>query len=63
MNDTGRNYGATTVRTDGRAIDQGLRQYMLGVYNYMAMAVAGTGLVSLASPRTRRWFKRSPRPR
>ncbi|OFW99715.1 MAG: hypothetical protein A3E78_06940 [Alphaproteobacteria bacterium RIFCSPHIGHO2_12_FULL_63_12] len=48
MNDTGRNYGATTVRADGRAIDQGLRQYMLGVYNYMAMAVAGTGLVSLA---------------
>lgn len=48
MNDTGRNFGAATVRADGRAIDQGLRQYMLGVYNYMAMAVAGTGLVSLA---------------
>lgn len=48
MNDPRRNYGATVARTDGRAIDQGLRQYMLGVYNYMAMAVAGTGLVSLA---------------
>ena len=48
MNDLRRNFGATTVRTDGRAIDEGLRQYMLGVYNYMAMAVAGTGLVSLA---------------
>lgn len=48
MNDTRRNYGAATTRTDGLAIDQGLRQYMLGVYNYMAMAVAGTGLVSLA---------------
>ena len=48
MNDLRRNYGAATTRADGLAIDQGLRQYMLGVYNYMAMAVAGTGLVSLA---------------
>jgi FtsH-binding integral membrane protein len=48
MNDIRRNYGATTARADGLAIDQGLRQYMLGVYNYMALAVAGTGLVSLA---------------
>mgnify|MGYP001439167771 FL=1 len=48
MNDLRRNYGATTARADGRVIDEGLRQYMLGVYNYMAMAVAGTGLVSLA---------------
>ncbi len=48
MNEPRRNYGATTARTDGLAIDQGLRQYMLGVYNYMMMAVAGTGLVSLA---------------
>lgn len=48
MNDIRRNAGATTTRTDGLAIDQGLRQYMLGVYNYMMMAVAGTGLVSLA---------------
>lgn len=48
MNDLRRNSGAATIRADGRAIDQGLRQYMLGVYNYMAIAVAGTGLVSLA---------------
>ena len=48
MNDLRTKYGATTVRADGRVIDEGLRQYMLGVYNYMAMAVAGTGLVSLA---------------
>jgi hypothetical protein len=48
MNDMRRNYGATVARTDSRVIDQGLRQYMLGVYNYMALAVAGTGLVSLA---------------
>jgi hypothetical protein len=48
MNDLRRNYGAAVARTDARAIDQGLRQYMLGVYNYMALAVAATGLVSLA---------------
>ncbi len=48
MNEFRRNNGATVARADGRVIDQGLRQYMLGVYNYMAMAVAGTGLVSLA---------------
>jgi hypothetical protein len=48
MNDLRRNYGATTARADGAVLDQGLRQYMLGVYNYMMMAVAGTGLVSLA---------------
>lgn len=48
MNDLRRNSGATIARPADRAIDQGLRQYMLGVYNYMALAVAGTGLVSLA---------------
>lgn len=48
MNDIRRNSAATVARADGRVIDQGLRQYMLGVYNYMALAVAGTGLVSLA---------------
>lgn len=48
MNDIRRNYGATTARADGLAIDQGLRQYMLGVYNYMALAVAGTGILSFA---------------
>jgi len=51
MNDVRRNYGAANAgavgRADGLAIDQGLRQYMLGVYNYMGLAVAGTGLVSL----------------
>ena len=33
MNEPRRNYGAATARTDGVVIDQGLRQYMLGVYN------------------------------
>ncbi len=48
MNDLQRGYGAaTTARTGAGAIDEGLRQYMLGVYNYMALGVAGTGIVSL----------------
>ncbi len=47
MNEIRKGYGPI-ARTQGRAIDEGLRKYMLGVYNYMALAVAGTGLVSLA---------------
>jgi len=46
MNDTRRNFSGAVAGTRGAAIDQGLRQYMLGVYNYMALAVAATGLVS-----------------
>ncbi|MEZ5896510.1 MAG: Bax inhibitor-1/YccA family protein [Parvularculaceae bacterium] len=46
MNDLRRNYGATTARPDAMAIDQGLRAYMLGVYNYMGLGIALTGLVS-----------------
>ena len=38
---------AAISRTGARAIDEGLRQYMLGVYNYMALAVAFTGAVSM----------------
>ncbi len=30
----------------GVAVDQGLRSYMLGIYNYMALGVALTGLVA-----------------
>lgn len=45
MNDVNRRYG-TVADARGLSIDEGLRQYMLGVYNYMALAVAGTGLVS-----------------
>jgi uncharacterized protein len=37
----------SAVRTDG-SVDQGLRAYMLGVYNYMAAGVALTGLVAYA---------------
>jgi FtsH-binding integral membrane protein len=35
------------VRTAG-AIDQGLRSFMLGTYNYMALGVAGTAAVVMA---------------
>lgn len=39
----------TQVRTQSRAeIDQGLRSYMLGVYNYMALGVAATAIITLA---------------
>lgn len=37
------------VRVESRAeIDQGLRSYMLGVYNYMALGVAATAIITLA---------------
>lgn len=45
MNEPRRQYGV--AGTDGVAIDQGLRQYMLGVYNYMALGVAATGVFSM----------------
>lgn len=43
-----RNYAATAAgaRT-GAEVDEGLRSYMLRVYNYMALGVAGTGLITL----------------
>jgi uncharacterized protein len=49
MSDFGRNYSAARSGVDaGRAIaiDEGLRAYMIRVYNYMAMGVALTGVVS-----------------
>ena len=37
------------IRTESRSeIDQGLRSYMQGVYNYMALGVAVTALITLA---------------
>ncbi len=40
-------YGATTATTrSGAAVDEGLRSYMLGVYNYMAGGVALTGVMA-----------------
>ena len=49
MSDFDRNYAAARrgVGADRAvAIDQGLRAYMIRVYNYMAMGVALTGVVS-----------------
>lgn len=38
---------STAARTDAHLIDEGLRSYMLQVYNYMAIGLAITGLVAL----------------
>ena len=48
MADLDRNYarGTTVGRAETGVIDQGLRAYMLRVYNYMAIGVAITGLVA-----------------
>src|SRR5262249_17815532 len=48
MADLDRNYaqGRTLGRAETGAIDQGLRAYMIRVYNYMAVGVAITGLVA-----------------
>ena len=35
------------ARTRAAEIDQGLRSYMLGVYNYMALGVAATAIITL----------------
>ena len=48
MADLDRRYaqGTTVGRAETGVIDQGLRAYMLRVYNYMAVGVAITGLVA-----------------
>jgi FtsH-binding integral membrane protein len=48
MSDFDRNYAAATrgVGADREVIDAGLRAYMIRIYNYMAMGVALTGVVS-----------------
>jgi FtsH-binding integral membrane protein len=47
MSDYDRNYALRGgVGTDRVAIDEGLRAYMIRVYNYMAMGVALTGVVA-----------------
>lgn len=40
-------FGSTVARADAQAIDQGLRAYMISIYNYMAIGVALTGLVAM----------------
>jgi uncharacterized protein len=37
----------TRAEAEAAQIDVGLRQYMLRVYNYMALGVAGTGIVAM----------------
>lgn len=46
------NKSTTQVHTDSAQYDAGLRAYMLSVYNYMAAALALTGLVAFAASRS-----------
>lgn len=39
-------YMRTVSRSGAGAVDQGLRSYMLGIYNYMALGLGLTGLVA-----------------
>lgn len=39
-------YATTASRADAQAIDEGLRAYMIRVYNYMAAGIAITGVVA-----------------
>ena len=51
MSDFDRNaanpWGSSVARAGSAEIDQGLRAYMLGVYNYMTLGLGITGLVAL----------------
>ncbi len=53
MSDFDRNaalrYGGRSARAGAAEIDQGLRTYMLGVYNHMILGLAITGLVALGT--------------
>ncbi|MDF1721028.1 MAG: Bax inhibitor-1/YccA family protein [Minwuia sp.] len=40
-------YASTASGVDAAALDQGLRKYMLGVYNYMASGLLVSGVVAL----------------
>ncbi len=41
------NFTGASVPKTGEVFDEGLRKYMLGVYNYMASAILLTGIVSM----------------
>ena len=42
-------WGTSVGRAAGTQIDQGLRTYMLGVYNYMTLGLGITGLVAMGA--------------
>jgi len=42
-------WGSSVARSGAADIDQGLRSYMLGVYNHMTLGLAITGLVALGT--------------
>jgi len=46
MNDFNQ-YSSTTRTGEGLAVDEGLRSYMLGVYNYMGLGLAATALIAM----------------
>ena len=48
MAELDRRYGQSVDRADTGVIDQGLRAYMIRVYNYMASGVTITGVVAYA---------------
>ncbi len=48
-NDRNRSFGVQAARPASAEIDQGLRAYMIGVYNYMALGLGVTGLVALGA--------------
>ncbi|WOI53066.1 Bax inhibitor-1/YccA family protein [Parvularcula sp. LCG005] len=47
MSDNERVLRRNSTTDAGAVIDAGLREYMLGVYNYMAMGIAATALVAM----------------
>ena len=53
MSDYNRNssapFGYSLPRADQAVIDQGLRSYMLGIYNYMSIGLAITGLAAIGT--------------
>jgi FtsH-binding integral membrane protein len=53
-NDTTRSQqvGSVPRTSDGTTFDEGLRKYMLGVYNYMASAVLLTAIVSMLTAKS-----------